>query len=96
MFGSLFQDLDTSGTGLSRRGASEADDASNGSVSAGGIAPMRAAAAHLHGSLALRDVLRVAVAIANFANYGTARAMAPGVRTSVETDHWFGFGYERP
>ena len=57
---------------------------------------MRAAAAHLHGSLALRDVLRVAVAIANFANYGTARAMAPGVRTSVETDHWFGFGYERP
>ncbi|KAH8045123.1 hypothetical protein JL721_12707 [Aureococcus anophagefferens] len=49
----------------------------------GGVAPLKTAANQLAGSYGLRDVLRTALGVANFANHGTARAQRPGVRTSA-------------
>ena len=49
----------------------------------GGVAPLKTAATQVAGSYGLRDVLRTALGVANFANHGTARAQRPGVRTSA-------------
>ena len=49
----------------------------------GGVAPLKTAATQLSGSYGLRDVLRTALGVANFANHGTARAQRPGLRTSA-------------